>query len=88
MGSLTPSERIALQAAWQIGQIERSNSSEGFGRKQHWRTIDSLERKGLLKYINHWSAILTEHGRMIADALVDNRKPIENESVKWLNCQN
>lgn len=82
---LTPSQRIALQSAFEIGQIERSNSTDGgLGRKHHWKTIDSLEVKGMVKYINRWSAILTDQGMMIAEALYNNRKSIQADAQKYL----
>jgi hypothetical protein len=81
---LTPSQRIALKSAFEIGQIERSNSTDGgLGRKHHWKTIDSLESKGMVKYINRWSAILTDQGVMIAEALSEASKSIQKEVTDY-----
>ena len=68
---LTTSERIVLKAAYEIGQVERGVSVIASSRRQHWRTIDSLEKKGYLYYINHTSALLTEKGFIIAASLSD-----------------
>jgi Mn-dependent DtxR family transcriptional regulator len=79
MNPLTPSERIVLKAAYKIGQVERGVSVITDNRRQHWRTIDSLNDKGLLRYINHQSAILTENGFIIAEALATTSEALTAE---------